>query len=110
MSFIIIFLLPSIIGFQIYIHFIEVKSYFNLILKYLTFLLLSNFLAMFISTFIKEETINLITYAENNYLFSTKYIAISIFINIILSIIFVILKKYVTFEIEVENGRKNKKK
>jgi len=110
MNFIIVFLLPSILALKTYINLNKENKLSLCIINYLLFVLFSNYIAMLILMIFKGEVINLVAHAENDYIFCVKYITLSILINIILSIVATIVEKYISFEIEVENGRKKNKK
>lgn len=109
MDFIIVFLLPSILGIKLFTYLSNDKKLYNTILYYLLFVLFSNYLSMIIVAIKNNLELNLVEYSMNNYIFSIKYITLMLLINIFLAVVFIIIKKYFYCTIEVENGKKNKK-
>lgn len=108
MNTIITFILPSILGIKLFMHFNKNKKLIDLVIYYLLFLLFSNFIVMIISNIANVDINNIIDYAKNNLSFTIFYISVSLLSNIILSIIITIIDKYLIFDIEVENERKRK--
>ena len=106
---IIAFALPSVLGIKIFMNFNKNKKGSDLLIFFLLFVLFSNFISMIIANIINVDIYNLTDYINNSLDFTIYYILNSLIINIILSIIFTIIDKYVTFDIEVENERKTKK-
>ncbi len=100
MSVIFCIMLPSILGIGIYCSLIKERDYLDIIFKYLTFVLISNFIIMLILMFIAKEQISIITSISNNLIFSTKYVGLGIIINIALSFIVAICKKSILISLE----------
>ncbi len=110
MNFLIVYMLPSILGLKMFMNFNKEKKIFDLIIYYLLFVLFSNFFAMVFLMIINQGELNLINYSTTNFLFSVKYMAVALVLNVILSILFSVISKYFTFTIEVENEKKSKRK
>lgn len=110
MNFFIVYLLPSILGLKLFMNFNKERKIFDLIIYYLLFVLFSNFFAMIFLIITNSGEYNLINYSSTNLLFCVKYMSVTLFLNIILSVLFSIISKYFTFTIEVENERKTKGK
>lgn len=110
MNFFIVYFLPSVLGLYILKNFNKEQKYFDLILNYFMFVLFSNLFCMIILILKGIQISNLSNLLELNFIFSFKYIIISMVINIILAFLSTILGKYLEISIEVENGRKTKKK
>jgi len=104
----IMFLLPSIFGIKIFLHLNSNDKSWDTIINYFCLVLFSNYICISIVALINNLDMNLIEYAKDNYIFCIKYISLMIITNLILAMIFTVIKKYVSFSIEVENGQKNK--
>lgn len=107
---IITFVLPSVLGIKLFMHFNRNKKNIDLIMFFLIFVLFSNFITMILANIISNNIYNIEEYVNNNLVFTIYYIFISLIVNVILSIIFTIIDKYLVFDIEVENERKTKKR
>ena len=110
MNFVIVFMLPSILGLKLFMSFNKDKKTFDYIIDYFLFLLFSNFGIMLVINILNNNISNIVEYISNNFDFAIKYITISLMINIFLAFIYTITRKYITFDIEVENGRKKQTK
>lgn len=110
MNFIIVFILPSVLGLKLFMHFNKDKKIFDLITTYLLFLLLSNFMAMTISYIYTKTITDIVAYASGCLLFAIKYMSLMLILNVVLSILSTIIDKYLIFDIEVENERKTNKR
>lgn len=108
MNFIIVFMLPSVLGIKIFNHLNGNKIDFNALIYYLLLVLFSNYGCMCYLALTNKLEVNLVEYALGNYIFSIKYITLMLVLNAILSVIFTIIRKYFVFSIEVENDRKKK--
>lgn len=106
----IVYLLPSIIGLKIYEVLTKNKNIKDLIINYLSLILLSNFILMNILYIKNKFEYNLTEFIESNMSFSIKYILISIIINIILGYIYSIMNKNISFKLErINQDEKGKK-
>ena len=111
MNSLIVYLLPSIIGLKIYEVLTKNKNIKDIIINYLSLILLSNFILMIILYIKNKFEYNLTEFIESNMSFSIKYILISIIINIILGYIYSIINKDVSFKLErINQDGKGKKK
>ena len=110
MSIFIVYFLPSDFGLKLFINFNKERKLFDSILYYLLFVLFSNFIAMTILTLISEGEFNWLNHSATSFDFCVKYMAFTMLLNVILSILFTIISKYFNIEIEVQNGRKEKTK
>jgi len=109
-NFVLVYLLPSILGLKLFIYFNKDYKLLDISIYYLLFILFSNYISFIILIIFKWGEYNLLEYSSTNFVFCVKYMTILLFVNIILAILFTIIKKYFTFTIEVENARiKNKK-
>jgi len=106
----IVYFLPSVLGLKIFRNLNKEKKYFDLILNYFMFVLFSNIFCAIIFFLMGKEIINLSTTLSSSYKFSYAYMLICMALNVILSVLSTILGKYFEVSIEVENGRKEKKK
>ncbi len=110
MNSLIVYLLPSIIGLKIYEVLTKNKNIKDIIINYLSLILLSNFILMIILYIKNKFEYNLTEFIESNMSFSIKYILISIIINIILGYIYSIINKDVSFKLErINQDEKGKK-
>lgn len=110
MNSLIVYLLPSIIGLKIYEVLTKNKNIKDIIINYLSLILLSNFILMIILYIKNKFEYNLTEFIESNMSFSIKYILISIIINIILGYIYIIINKDVSFKLErINQDEKGKK-
>lgn len=110
MNSLIVYLLPSIIGLKIYEVLTKNKNIKDIIINYLSLILLSNFILMIIIYIKNKFEYNLTEFIESNMSFSIKYILISIIINIILGYIYSIINKDVSFKLErINQDEKGKK-
>lgn len=110
MNSLIVYLLPSIIGLKIYEVLTKNKNIKDIIINYLSLILLSNFILMIILYIKNKFEYNLTEFIESNMSFSIKYILISIIINIILGYIYSIINKDVSFKLERINQDEKRKK
>lgn len=111
MNSLIVYLLPSIIGLKIYEVLTKNKNIKDIIINYLSLILLSNFILIIILYIKNKFEYNLTEFIESNMSFSIKYILISIIINIILGYIYSIINKDVSFKLErINQDEKGKKK
>ncbi len=111
MNSLIVYLLPSIIGLKIYEVLTKNKNIKDIIINYLSLILLSNFILMIILYIKNKFEYNLTEFIESNMSFSIKYILISIIINILLGYIYSIINKDVSFKLErINQDEKGKKK
>ena len=112
MSFAIVFFLPSVFGLKIFMNSNKEEKWFNLLIYYLLLVLFSNFIELYILSYSNLGDLNLVDYIQNSYIISAKYIFVNLLLNLFLSIIFTIIKKYFMFSIEVvhEPKKKNKNK
>lgn len=111
MNSLIVYLLPSIIGLKIYEVLTKNKNIKDLIINYLSLILLSNFILMIILYIKNKFEYNLTEFIETNMIFSIKYILISIIINVILGYVYSILNRNVSFKLErINQDEKGKKK
>jgi len=104
------FVLPSVLGIKIFMNLNKSKKGIDIVIFFLLFLLFSNFISMIIANIINADIYSLTDYINNSLDFTIYYILNSLIINVILSIIFTIIDKYVTFDIEVKNEKKTKKR
>ena len=110
MNSLIVYLLPSIIGLKIYEVLTKNKNIKDIIINYLSLILLSNFILIIILYIKNKFEYNLTEFIESNMSFSIKYILISIIINIILGYIYSIINKDVSFKLErINQDEKGKK-
>ena len=110
MNSLIVYLLPSIIGLKIYEVLTKNRNIKDIIINYLSLILLSNFILMIILYIKNKFEYNLTEFIESNMSFSIKYILISIIINIILGYIYSIINKDVSFKLErINQDEKGKK-
>lgn len=110
MNSLIVYLLPSIIGLKIYEVLTKNKNIKDIIINYLSLILLSNFILMIILYIKNKFEYNLTEFIESNMSFSIKYILISIIINILLGYIYSIINKDVSFKLErINQDEKGKK-
>lgn len=111
MNTMIVYFLPSIIGIKIYEVLTQNKNNKDIIINYLSLVILSN-LMLIITLYIKNKfEYNLTNFIENNMAFSIKYILISIIINIILGYLYSIINKNISFKLErIIQDEKGKKK
>lgn len=110
MNSLIVYLLPSIIGLKIYEVLTKNRNIKDIIINYLSLILLSNFILMIILYIKNKFEYNLTELIESNMSFSIKYILISIIINIILGYIYSIINKDVSFKLErINQDEKGKK-
>lgn len=110
MNSLIVYLLPSIIGIKVYEVLTKNKNIKDIIINYLSLILLSNFILMIILYIKNKFEYNLTEFIETNMSFSIKYILISIVINIILGYIYSIMNKNVSFKLErINQDEKGKK-
>ena len=109
MNFFIVFFLPCILGLFIYYKLVNKKKKFDLSVVYLLNVLFTNILNMIVLYLRNTNVYNLGTKIESNFRFSLKYILLSLIMTTVISIIFVIIKKYISITIEVKNGKKKKK-
>ncbi len=110
MNSLIVYLLPSIIGIKVYEVLTKNKNIKDIIINYLSLILLSNFILMIILYIKNKFEYNLTEFIESNMSFSIKYILISIVINIILGYIYSIMNKNVSFKLErINQDEKGKK-
>lgn len=110
MNSLIVYLLPSIIGIKVYEVLTKNKNIKDIIINYLSLILLSNFILMIILYIKNKFEYNLTEFIETNMSFSIKYILISIIINIILGYIYSIMNKNVSFKLErINQDEKGKK-
>lgn len=111
MNSLIVYLLPSIIGLKIYEVLTKNKNIKDIIINYLSLILLSNFILIIILYIKNKFEYNLTEFIESNMSFSIKYILISIIINILLGYIYSIINKDVSFKLErINQDEKGKKK
>ena len=110
MNHILIYFLPSVIGLNLYLYLNKKNiDIFNQIKIYSILTLLSNLLCMLFDLLVNKFAYNLTDYIENNLSFAIKYVLLSIIINIILSFVFIIVKKHISISVEVKkNEKKNK--
>lgn len=105
-----VYLLPSIIGIKIYNVLTKNNNIKDLIINYLSSVLISNLIIMIILAIKNKFQYNLTEFIETNMSFSIKYILISIIINIILGYIYSIMNKNVSFKLErINQDEKGKK-
>ncbi len=106
-----VYLLPSIIGIKIYNVLTKNNNIKDLIINYLSSVLISNLIIMIILSIKNKFQYNLTEYIETNMLFAIKYILMSIVINILLGYIFSIINKNISFELErIKQDETRKKK
>ena len=111
MNNLIVYLLPSIIGIIIYEVLTNNKDIKDLIINYLSLVLLSNFILIIVIYIKNKFEYNLTEFIENSMFFSIKYIMISIIINILLGYLYSIINKNVSFKLErINKNEKGKKK
>lgn len=111
MNSLIVYLLPSIIGIKIYEVLTNNKNTKDLIINYLSLVLLSNFILVIVLYIKNKFEYNLTNFIENNMIFSIKYIIISIIINTLLGYIYSIINKNISFKLErIIKNEKGKKK
>lgn len=110
MHFIIVFILPSILGLKLFMHFNKNKKILDLGITFLLLLVLSNFISMIITHICNKQITDLVAYANAYLSFAIKYMSVMLVCNIVLSILLTIIDKYLVFDIEVENERKAKKR
>lgn len=103
------FILPSVLGLKLFMHFNKNKKMFDLIIYYLLFILFSNLVVMIIVNITHGGVQNIFEYLNSDLLVTINYTINALIINILLSIIFTVIDKYIVFDIEVENERKKKK-
>ena len=109
MNYIIVYFLPSIIGLSMYLYLNNKKEdIFNKIRIYMFFTLISNYICIIFDLLFKKFEYNLTEFIENNLPFAFKYLTMSIVVNILLSFVIIIVKKYVSIKIEVCHEKKNK--
>ena len=106
-----VYLLPSIICIKIYNVLTKNNNIKDLIINYLSSVLISNLIIMIILSIKNKFQYNLSEYIETNMLFAIKYILMSIVINILLGYIFSIINKNISFELErIKQDETRKKK
>lgn len=110
MNSLIVYFLPSILGIKVYSILNKEKNKFELFVNYLLHVLFSNIICMLVLMLLKHDVLNLFEYIESNYIFSIKYMSLTIFINLILAFIFTILTKYFYLSVEVKHEEKHNKK
>jgi len=110
MNFFIIYLLPSVLGLKLFMNFNKERKLFDLIIYYLLFVLFSNLFTMMFWIITNNGKYNLINFSSIDFDFCVSYISVALVLNVILSILFSIISKYITFTIEVENEGKTKRK
>ena len=109
MNFFIVFFLPCILGLFIYYVLVKEKKYFDLGIVYLLNVLFTNVFNMCILYLKSKDIYDLGYRLEGDYRFALKYILLSLVFTTIFGFIFVIIKKYFSVTMEVENGNKQKK-
>jgi len=110
MKFFMVFLLPSIFGIKVYLHLNGNKKSWDTILDYLLLVLFSNYFCMAVVALTNKLEIDLVGYVQSNYIFSLKYIFLMLITNLILAVLFTIIKEYLVFSVEVENVKEKKNK
>lgn len=106
-----VYLLPSIIGIKIYNILTKNNNIKDLIINYLSSVLISNLIIMIILSIKNKFQYNITEYIETNMLFSIKYILMSIVINVLLGYIFSIINKNISFKLErIKQDETRKKK
>ena len=106
-----VYLLPSIIGIKIYNVLTKNNNIKDLIINYLSSVLISNLIIMIILSIKNKFQYNLTEYIETNMLFAIKYILMSIVINILLGYIFSIINKNISLKLErIKQDETRKKK
>lgn len=106
-----VYLLPSIIGIKIYNILTKNNNIKDLIINYLSSVLISNLIIMIILSIKNKFQYNITEYIETNMLFAIKYILMSIVINVLLGYIFSIINKNISFKLErIKQDETRKKK
>ena len=108
MNFYVVFFLPSILGLLLYKVLTKENEVKELIINYLITTLFSNLFLMGMLIVRQHGVTNFMSYVQNNFIFSFKYILFSMIFSAVFGIVFAVVKKYLVFSVEVENGRKKK--
>lgn len=106
MEFSLVIFLPCVLGLFSYFIFTKEKNWFELLLIYLVNVLLTNLVSMGVLYLKNDEIYSLITRFEVDYRFAFKYMILATVIGLVIGVVSAIIKKYLVFNIEVENGRK----
>ena len=110
MNFLIGLLLPSVVGYKVFIN-INKEEKFNIESKisyYLILVLLSNTIGLFLSKILFGLNTSLDDNLQSFATFSFKYIVLSIIINILLSYAISFYRKNISFSIEIEAKKDEK--
>lgn len=107
---IMILVLPSILGIRIIQKIKKNVDMRELIMCFLLLVLFSNFLIMIPIILLNGFDGNILTYINEHYMFSFKYELLSIFINCILPVLFIIIEKYIQVDVEVKDEKQKRKK
>lgn len=102
--------LPSIIGVVLYKIITKEENILNLILNYLFQVVVFNVMMWIVLEIRNHGITNFSEYIANDFSFALKYMSTIMGLSLVFGIVFAVLKKYFTFEVIVENGRKKKKK
>ena len=108
MKFFVVFLLPSIFGIKVFLHLNDNKKSIDTILDCLCLVLFSNYFCMSVVALSNKIEMDLVSFVQNNYIFSIKYISLMLVVNLFLAVLFTIIKEYFVFSVEVENGKEKK--
>ena len=110
MSFIFVFILPSVFGFKLLYENIEKKNKLGLALYECMILILSNLICTILVLLVNKNDCNIVEYAASSMKFSIIYIVLSIFIGCIIGFIITIIDKYFSIDIEVKYEKKKSSK
>lgn len=108
MNYFISLFLPCILGIFIYYVCNGESNKFELLIIFLVNVLISNLFGMGVLFLKSNYVYSLIIKLEEDYRFAFKYMLLLTLISIIIGFISIIIKKYLIFDIEVENGAKKK--
>lgn len=106
MELLLVIFLPCVLGIFTYYIFTKEKDKFLLSLIYLVNVLLTNLVSMGVLYLKNNEIYSLITRFEGDYRFAFKYMVLATTISLVIGVVSMIIKKYIVFDVEVENGRK----
>lgn len=107
---ILILILPSVLGIKIIQRIKNNVNTRDLIMYFLLLVLFSNFLIMLPIILLNGFDGNILTYINDHYIFSFKYELLSIFVNCILPVLFIIVEKYLQVDVEVKDEERKHKK
>ena len=109
MSFIFVFILPSVFGFKLLYNNVEKKDNLNLLIYESIILLLSNLICCILVIIKNKGIYDIASYASGNIGFSIAYIFLSAIIGCIISIILIFAHQYFNISVEVRHEKKTKK-